>query len=82
MNLHGLASDMVQTALACERSLPGRGGANDHDLTLHLMKEPDVVWHVCETYARTVQLPVDQLPVSQLRGLIGDIVLSKLPKYD
>lgn len=82
MNLHGLASDMVKTALACERTLPGRAGADDHDLALHIMKEPDIAWHVCETYARAVQVPVEDLPVSQLRGLISDIVLSKLPRYD
>ncbi|SMH33426.1 hypothetical protein [Azospirillum agricola] len=82
MNLHGLASDMVKTALACERTLPGRAGADDHDLALHIMKEPDIAWHVCETYARVTQVSIEELPVSQLRGLISDIVLSKLPRYD
>ena len=82
MNLHGLASDRVRTALACERTLPERAGADDHDPALPIMKEPDLVRHVCEADARAVRVPVEGLPVSQLRGLISDIVLSKLPRYD
>ncbi|PWC38966.1 hypothetical protein [Azospirillum sp. TSO35-2] len=82
MNLNSLASDMVNTALACEKALPGRANADDHDLARLILVEPDHVWHVCETYARATRTPVEDLPVSQLRGLISDIVLSKLPKYD
>lgn len=82
MNLHSLASDMVQTVLACEKALPGRANADDQDLARQILVEPDHAWHVCETYARAVCIPVEQLPVSQLRGLISDIVLSKLPRYD
>ncbi len=73
---------MVQTAMASQRARPGLQNADEYDLARCIMMEPDVVWHVCEAYARTNQLPVEQLPVSRLRGLIGDIVLSKLPRYD
>ena len=41
MNLHSLASDMVQTALACEKALPGRANADEHDLARHILVEPD-----------------------------------------
>lgn len=82
MNLHALANTMVQTTLAVEKTTAGLPNADETDLARRLMTEPDVVWHICETYARTASVAMEQLPISQLRGLICEIFLAKLPAYD
>lgn len=82
MNLRTLASEMVQTALAFEKTQPGRESADERDIARHILREPDMAWHVCETYARAVRVELGALPISQLRGLISEIVLAKIPVYD
>ncbi len=75
MVLKNLACGSVRTALACEATPPRRGGAECVFLSQPATRRADGP-------DRDLRTRGEQRVIGLLGGLVSQIVLTKLPKYD